>query len=1302
MPVLRLPGPPALSSFRQDKLAARLQGIDSSVVSANARFIHFVDLERELGDHELAQLSELLSYGPHFPEGDDSTTPVVVVPRLGTISPWSSKATDIAHSCGLDAVLRIERGIAYSIEGSADIERLLPVLHDRMTDAVFAGEFDAAQLFAGHEPAPVERVPLAAEGREALARANTEWGLALSDDEIDYLVERYSETGRDPSDAELMMFAQANSEHCRHKIFNAEWVIDGEQQDKSLFSMIRSTHAANPDGVLSAYSDNAAVFAGGKGGRLVAAGRERLYQYYKEDIHVLIKVETHNHPTAISPFPGAATGSGGEIRDEGATGKGATPKAGMTGFSVSHLRIAGHEQPWEQGIGHPDRLATAQDIMLQGPIGGAAFNNEFGRPNILGYFRTYEQVESPTQASGYHKPIMIAGGLGNVRGPDVDKPDVPLGSKLVVLGGPAMLIGLGGGAASSMGSGTSSEDLDYASVQRGNPEMQRRAQQVIDACWQRPYSGEQSPVVIIHDVGAGGLSNAVPEVVDHSKSGAVINLRDIPSAEAGLSPLEIWCNEAQERYVLAVDPEHLDFLDEVCRRERCPYAVIGETNDSGQLVVYDELNDNRPVNMPMDTLLGKPPKTVMTVEREERVIPAPQLGGIELAEACERVLKFPTVADKSFLIHIGDRTVGGLVAQDQLVGPWQVPVSDVAVTARSFDSEAGEAMSMGERTPVAVLNPGASGRLAVGEAVTNIAAASIETLNKVRLSANWMAACGHGAENQALYDTVKAIADGFCQELGLAIPVGKDSLSMRTSWDENGEQHTVYAPLSLIISAFAPVTDIRRTLTPQLKALHKDDASEMPGSCIYMLDLGRGQDRLGGSVLSQAFNVPGGEPADVDDAKLLKNYFDCIQALNKEGLIQAYHDRSDGGLFAAICEMAFAGRLGADIELAEQEPEKVLAALFSEELGGLLQIADADAMDALALIERFGLAKTLKRVACVTRDDQVRITGNGHQIYADSRTNLHRVWSETSYLMQAERDNPETAKQQYDAILDTLDPGLNPSISFDPNDNVAAPYISKGERPKVAILREQGVNSHNEMAAAFHRAGFDPVDVHMSEALSAGYSLDSFKGLVACGGFSYGDVLGAGGGWAKSILFNSQARDLFEAFFNRDDSFTLGVCNGCQMIANLAPIIPGAEHWPKFVTNLSEQFEARLSLVEVMESPSIFLNDMVGSRLMIATSHGEGRAEFAADGDMAALSAANKMTLRYVNNSGEPATLYPSNPNGSPEGLAGICSTDGKVTAFMPHPERVHRTVQHSWHPEHWGSDAPWLRAFRNARLFVD
>jgi len=897
---------------------------------------------------------------------------------------------------------------------------------------------------------------------------------------------------------------------------------------------------------------------------------------------------------------------------------------------------------------------------------------------------------------------MIAGGVGNIRGEDVLKPDVPPGAKLVVLGGPAMLIGLGGGAASSMGSGTSSEDLDYASVQRGNPEMERRAQQVIDACWGRKLAGEENPIVIIHDVGAGGLSNAIPEVVDHSSRGAEIKLQDIDVAETGLSPLEIWCNESQERYVLAVMPEHLEWLDEVCKRERCPYAVVGEINDGDQLVVYDEENDNRPVNMPMDTLLGKPPRTLMEVTRTERPRSALDLSGIELEEACRRVLRFPTVADKSFLIHIGDRTVGGLVAQDQLVGPWQVPVADVAVTARSFDTEAGEAMAMGERSPVAVLSPEASGRLAVGEAVTNIAAAPIGKITDIRLSANWMAACGYESENQALFDTVTAIADGFCQDLGLAIPVGKDSLSMRTSWDESDGQRTVYSPLSLIISAFAPAEDIRRTLTPQLKALHHhhgDDAGL--SSSVYLLDLGLGQSRLGASTLAQVFNLTGGEPPDVDDAKLLRSFFDCVQELNRQGLIRAYHDRSDGGTFAALCEMAFAGRLGVDIELPDQSMEDVFASLFSEELGGLLQIADADAMEALAVIEEFGLAKALQRVAYVTYDNRIRISANGNQVFAADRSELHRVWSENSYLMQAERDNPVTAKEAYDTLLDVEDPGLSPKITFDPQEDIAAPFINEGARPKVAILREQGVNSFQEMAAAFERAGFEPVDYHMSEILAGTHSLDDVKGMVACGGFSYGDVLGAGGGWAKSILFNEQARTQFEMFFNRADSFTLGVCNGCQMLAQLAEIIPGSEHWPKFVTNLSEQFEARLSLVEVQETPSIFLDGMQGSQLMIATSHGEGRAEFAAEGDIASLTDSSRVALRYVDNRGAVAGSYPSNPNGSPEGIAGICSTDGRVTAFMPHPERVFRTVQHSWHPEHWGQDGPWLRMFRNARVFI-
>ncbi|MGI9307746.1 MAG: phosphoribosylformylglycinamidine synthase, partial [Gammaproteobacteria bacterium] len=989
---------------------------------------------------------------------------------------------------------------------------------------------------------------------------------------------------------------------------------------------------------------------------------------------------------------GAATGAGGEIRDEGATGRGAAPKAGLTGFSVSHLHVPELEQPWEQTIGRPERIASACEIMLSGPIGGAAFNNEFGRPNILGYFRTYEQLHSGDDrlASGYHKPIMIAGGVGNIRRCDVEKPEVPAGSYLIVLGGPAMLIGLGGGAASSMGSGTSSEDLDFASVQRGNPEMERRAQQVIDSCWSRGVGDDgHNPIILIHDVGAGGLSNAVPEVVDHSKLGATVNLRDIPNAEPGMAPVEIWCNEAQERYVLAVAGDDLELFEEICERERCPFAVIGVTDTSGRLIVEDGDN-SEPVNIAMDVLLGKPPQTVMRVERNALVSPDGMPDDVNLEEACSRVLQFPTVADKSFLIHIGDRTVGGLVSRDQLIGPWQVPVSDVAVTARDFTGYAGEAMAMGERTPVAVLDPAASGRLAVGEALTNLVAADIERIDDVVLSANWMAACGHDGESQALFDTVTAIATGFCQALGIAIPVGKDSLSMQTSWSDGDIDKKVYAPLSLIISAFAPVADIRNTLTPQLEVA--EDAA------LYLIDLGQGKNRLGASCFAQVYSAQGGAPADVDDVGLLRRFVEAVIELRQAGLLRAYHDRSDGGIYATLCEMAFASRCGLDISLPACED--AAAALFSEELGAVVQIRDADRAAAQDIFSRHALGELVHRLGTVTTGASISIKAGAETLCAN-RVDLNLLWSTVTYRMQELRDNPESAGLAYLNIRDVDDPGLNASLSFDPAEDIAVPYMKTGIRPKVAILREQGVNSHAEMAAAFHRAGFNPVDVHMSDLLGGTSDLEAFKGLIACGGFSYGDVLGAGGGWAKSILFNSKARDQFETFFNRADSFALGVCNGCQMFADLADIIPGTAHWPRFVRNTSEQFEARLSLVEVGESASVLLSGMQGSRMPIVSSHGEGRAEFAGNGDLAACTDNAQVCIRYVDNYGKPTDRYPANPNGSPGGLAGVCSVDGRITAFMPHPERVARTVQHSWHPDEWSEDGPWLRMFRNARVWV-
>ncbi len=1301
------PGSAPFSPFRLAALLASLQRLVPGLTGVSARYLYFLDLDRPLTPADERVLERLLEDGGARSPGELPGPAVLVIPRAGTQSPWSSKATDILQACGQSAVRRVERGVRYRLASAAplppgDLEALVPLLHDRMTETLLLAEPAAADLraalFATELPRPLRFIALGEAGGAALEAANRDLGLALSADEIAYLAERFHAAGRDPTDAELMMFAQANSEHCRHKIFNATWFIDGVEQPESLFQMIRSTHAANPAGVLSAYRDNAAVFEGAVAAHLHADPETGLYRSVDAPVHTLIKVETHNHPTAISPFPGAATGSGGEIRDEGATGRGARPKAGLTGFSVSHLAVPGWQQPWERSLGRPGRIASPLQIMLEGPIGAASFNNEFGRPNIAGYFRTFEQGDpaDPARAFGYHKPIMLAGGLGNVSGPDVEKAELGAGALVIVLGGPAMLIGLGGGAASSMGSGSSSADLDFASVQRGNPEMQRRAQQVLEACRARAaLDGRPNPVLLVHDVGAGGLSNAVPEVVDHSQRGGRFELRAIPAAETGLSPLEIWCNEAQERYVLAIDPADLAWFERVCGRERCPFAVLGVLDDTGQLVVTDSRTGERPVDMPLATLLGKPPRTVRRISRQASGTTPVDLRGIDPAEACLRVLRMPAVADKSFLIHIGDRTVGGLVARDQLVGPWQVPVSDVAVTALGFDTRRGEAMAVGERTPVAVLDAPASGRLAVGEAVTNLAAAAVPGLSTVRLSANWMAAAGAGVEDQRLYDTVQAVS-GLCRALRIAIPVGKDSLSMQTRWEaaapETGTR-TVLAPVSLVVSAFAPVDDVRGTLTPQL--------SREPQTHLLLIDLGAGRNRLGASVLAQAFDRPGGQPPDLDDADLLARFFAAIQVLRRDRLLLAYHDRSDGGLFATLCEMAFAGRTGLVAELSGADNDTLLGELFAEELGALVQVRDRDAAAVRQVLAAHGLAGSVRRVATVTAEDRVHLTAAGRTVLDKPRSALHRIWSELSYRLQALRDNPDTAREAWDTLLDGEDPGLNSRPAFDPADDPTRRLPVRGARPRVAILREQGVNSQLEMAAAFQRAGFDAVDVHMSDVLTGRRTLADFQGLAACGGFSFGDVLGAGGGWAKSILFNPRARDGFAAFFARPDTFSLGVCNGCQMLSVLAELIPGAGHWPRFRRNLSEQFEARLSLVEVLPSPSVLLQGMAGSRLLIPTSHGEGRAEFAGPAALEACRAAGQLALRYVDNRGDIAVRYPANPNGSPEGLAGLCSADGRVTILMPHPERVCRTVQHSWHPPEWGEDGPWLRLFRNARLFV-
>jgi len=1290
--MLELPGQSALSDFRLAKLLTSLQQQDERVKSIASRFVYFVALSTPLSADHKTRLNGLLLSGEKAASLGKGAHKAYVVPRPGTISPWSSKATDIALACDLD-VERIERGICYGLQvagkvSEADLQEIGKLLFDRMTEALLHQGDDAYALFEAHDPAPLTQVALGKNGHKALAKANTDLGLALSDQEIDYLVDSYAGLGRDATDAELMMFAQANSEHCRHKIFNASWVIDGQSQDERLFAMIKSTTEAAPDGVISAYSDNAAVIEGWRGSRLMPSPDSREYRYSDEPVHILMKVETHNHPTAISPFPGAATGSGGEIRDEGATGLGAKPKAGLTGFTVSHLRIPDYEQPWEIDFPHPDRMATPLEIMIEGPIGGAAFNNEFGRPNLLGYFRTYETALpglADNEIRGYHKPIMIAGGVGNVRAEHANKIDVPVGAKVVVIGGPAMLIGLGGGAASSLASGTSSEDLDFASVQRGNPEIQRRAQEVIDRCWQM---GDDNPMLLIHDVGAGGLSNAVPEAVDHSKHGAQIELREIDNAERGMSPMGIWCNEAQERYVLIVADERVGEFVALCERERCPVYVIGTLTDDGTLVVNDREFDNSPVDMPMDMLLGNPPKMTRDVERVAVPETLLDLSGIDLQEAVSRVLRFPAVANKGFLIHIGDRTVGGLSVRDQLVGPWQVPVSDVAITATGYEDTTGEAMSMGERTPLAALNAPASGRMAVAEAITNIAAAPIEDIKKIRLSANWMAAAGHPGEDANLFDTVKAVGDELCRDLGVAIPVGKDSMSLRASWQEGKDNYQVVAPVSLIVTAFAPVTDVRRHLTPQLKSMDES-------SYLLLFDLGDGKNRLGGSCLAQAYNRVGGDTADLDSPDLLKNFFAAIQELNERDMILAYHDRSDGGLLASVAEMMFASRLGVSLQLNGSRRE-LLAQLFSEEAGAVIQVAKNKLTQVQMVLDRTGAKATA--IGRVENEPKFVVRSDEDVVLELGRKEMQREWSEMSYRIQALRDNPATAVEEYNRILDDKDPGLHAELTFDVNDDICR-TLRGTAGPRVAVLREQGVNSQYEMAATLIRAGFTAVDVHMSDLLSGRDSLANYQGLVACGGFSFGDVLGAGGGWAKSVLYHAAVRDQFEEFFQRGDTFSLGVCNGCQMMSHLRELIPGAGNWPRFLRNKSEQFEARLSLVEVLESPSIFLEGMAGSRMPIATSHGEGRVAFGNDTDR--YMASHTIAVRYVDNYGNVADEYPANPNGSLDGICGLSSDDGRVTIMMPHPERVARTLQNSWHPDDWGADGPWMRLFRNARVAI-
>jgi phosphoribosylformylglycinamidine synthase len=1282
-------GEPVYSDFRRQKLAGRIAELCGKAPDIEARYVYLLSTSEPLHQPQLGRLEDLL-HGV-FCEHPQTAGLKLVVPRLGTQSPWSSKATDIAQRCGLDSVLGVERGTAIWLKGLESIGALGQsavegLLHDRMTQSLLHGLDEARSLFDTGAARPLAHIDIQQAGLAALQEANQAMGLALSPDEMDYLLASFTQLGRNPTDAELMMFAQANSEHCRHKIFNASWTIDGEQPEHSLFGMIRNTHTHAPEGILSAYHDNAAVLAGAAGERFFVQPGTRDYGWVQEPLAFQIKVETHNHPTAISPFPGAATGSGGEIRDESATGRGARPKAGLTGFSVSHLDIPGLEAPWRNSPGKPDRIASPLEIMTDGPIGGAAFNNEFGRPALCGYFRTFEQ-EIAGRLWGYHKPIMIAGGLGSIRESLVDKLSLVAGAHIIVLGGPAMLIGLGGGAASSVGSGQGQEDLDFASVQRENPEMQRRCQEVIEACSAR---GADNPVLSLHDVGAGGLSNALPELLNDGGVGGVLQLRRIPVGDPAMSPMEIWCNESQERYVLALKPEELDWFETVCERERCPYAVLGQATEQRRLQLEDETFGKPAVDMPLDVLLGRTPKLHRVAERQALQLPEFRGQGLDLLESTQRVLAFPAVGSKSFLVTIGDRTVGGLSVRDQMVGPWQVPVADCAVTLAGFNTNHGEAMAMGERSPLAVVNGPASGRMAVAEAITNIAAAPIARIGHIRLSANWMAAAGEPGQDAVLFDTVKAVGLEFCPELGVAIPVGKDSLSMKTVWQDGETEKRMLAPVSLVISAFAPVTDVSRALTPQL------DLSR-PDSRLLLLDLGRGKNRLGGSCFAQAHGEFGFTVPDIDDPALLRGFFAAIQELNAAGLLLAYHDRSDGGLAACLCEMAFASHCGLELDLNLPE-EELLPAWFAEEAGAVIQI-DRDQLEQVsACLQSHGLAGSVHDLGRPVAGNRLSVRNHGQQVMETGLPELQRRWSGTSHAVQRLRDNPECADQELASQLSWDGPGMKPEVTFTIDTaSHPAPHFHQA-RPAVAILREQGVNGHMEMAAAFDQAGFRSVDVHMSDLFSGRQCLEDFHGFVACGGFSYGDVLGAGRGWAKSILFAESLRRMFAEFLAREDRFALGVCNGCQMLSALRDIIPGTGDWPDFVRNHSEQFEARLSLVEILPSKSLFFEGMEGSRIPVATAHGEGRAQFS--GGIAGL-APQQMAMRYIDQHGAATEAYPQNPNGSPGGITGVCNADGRVTILMPHPERSLRTANFSWAPREWGRESPWRQMFMNARRWA-
>ncbi|XZQ58112.1 MAG: phosphoribosylformylglycinamidine synthase [Arsenophonus sp.] len=1294
MEILR--GLPALSTFRITKLLSLCKQKKIPVINIYSEYVYFTELDKPLNYDDQQKLNQLLHYNQSATEENHVGQLLLVTPKLGTISSWSSKAMDIIHNCGLYNIIRIERGIAYYIIYptslyASQISNLSTIFYDRMIEDVWYSFEQVKLLFVHKKPSPMITIEILKNGRSELELMNVKLGLAFTIDEIDYLMHTFQTLERNPTDVELYMFAQANSEHCRHKIFNANWIIDNKLQPNSLFEMIQNTYNKTPDYILSAYKDNAAVMEGSNIGRFFSDPKTCKYNYHYENTHILMKVETHNHPTAISPYPGAATGSGGEIRDESATGRGAKPKAALIGFAVSNLCIPGFKQPWEKKFAKLNNIASALDIILDGPLGGATFNNEFGRATLLGYFRTYEEQvcsHNGVELRGYYKPIMLSGGIGNIRTEHIKKKNIPIGAKLIILGGPSMNIGLGGGIASSTISCNSDIDLDFSSVQRDNPEMERRCQEVIDQCWQL---GNDNPILFIHDVGAGGLSNAIPELVNTVGRGALLELRQILSDKLSMNPREIWCNESQERYVLAILSKHLSLFKSICHRERAPYSIIGETTENKDIILNDSYFNNQPICMPIDILFSKVPKMIRNVTSKFAVGKPINREMITLKEAIKRILHLPVVAEKTFLITIADRSITGMVARDQMVSPWQIPVSDCAITTASLESYYGEAMSLGERSPIALLNHAASSRMAVGEALTNIAPAYVKDLKRVKLSANWMVASGHPGEDVGLYQAVKAIGEELCPELGLTIPVGKDSMSMKVTWNKGEQIYEMTSPLSIIITAFSRVEDVRLTVTPELKC-NQDNM-------LLLIDIGQKNNALGGSALAQVYRQLGDLTPDIRNVKVLSGFFYAIQTLIKEQKLLAYHDRSDGGLFVTLAEMAFAGHCGLNIDISNYDTD-IFAALFNEELGAVIQVKKKDKKTVEACLDKHGLTDCVLYIGMAIKEDAIIINNNGTEIYREKRSQLRLWWAETTWKIQRLRDNSECADQEHLAKQDINDPGLNVKLNFDPEDNIVASYIiTNNSSPKVAILREQGVNSHIEMAAAFHQAGFNAIDVHMSDLLTGRIILADFQVLVACGGFSYGDVFGAGEGWAKSILFNSRLHDEFASFFACSNTLSLGICNGCQMMSNLKQLIPGTEYWPQFIRNRSECFEARFSLVKIMNSPSLFLKDMSGSQLPIVVSHGEGQVHVPSIRDLDLLEKNNLVVLRFVDNYGRVTQQYPANPNGSVNGITAVTNLDGRITIMMPHPERVFRTINHSWHPSEWGEYSPWMRIFRNARL---